>query len=341
LGELLQKPSCGPKVKFPASAAPLALACLLALGSCARPTIKEPPPPPPAPGVPSAELPRPGDPEPVSPAQPPPQPEQPVEETPPPEAITRPPYLDPTGLFEAREYRSAEGQALPYRLFTPNGYDPGKQYPLIIFLHGASARGNDNERQLGGPGQWGTATWTREEIQQAHPAFVLAPQANRPGSRWVNQWRANPMRNPADKEPLELLVELLDELGQEFSIDPDRLYMTGLSMGGFGTWIAISRYPDKFAAAIPICGGGDPSALALTTTKVWAFHGSADRAVPPRRSREMIEALRRVGAEPRYTEYPKVAHNAWVYAYQEPELAEWLFAQRKPTQNQSAKQNSQ
>jgi predicted peptidase len=307
---------------------PLVLACLLALGSCARPTLKEPPPPPPppTPAIPSPQPPKPAEPQPLPRIDPR---EQPAKESRPPEAIIRPPYLGPTGLFESRQYRSAEGQTLPYRLFTPNGYDPEKQYPLIVFLHGASARGSDNERQLGGPGQWGTATWTREEIQQSYPAFVLAPQANRHDSQWVRQWRANPLRGPADKEPLELVIELIDELGLEFAIDPDRLYMTGLSMGGFGTWIAISRYPDLFAAAIPICGGGDPTALDQTKTKVWAFHGTADRAVPPHRSREMVEALRRAGADPRYTEYPKVAHDAWVYAYQEPELASWLFTQRR------------
>jgi predicted peptidase len=100
-------------------------------------------------------------------------------------------------------------------------------------------------------------------------------------------------------------------------------------MGGFGAWIAISRYPDKFAAAIPICGGGDPSAIGATTAKVWAFHGSADTVVPPRRSREMIQALRRAGADPRYIEYSGVGHNAWERAYREPELIGWLFAQRR------------
>jgi dipeptidyl aminopeptidase/acylaminoacyl peptidase len=303
----------------------LALALFLSFASCARSPRKEPPPPPA--GLP--QQPPPQQPAETQPTPPSPLPEQPQPKSLPPEAAIRPPYHGPTGIFEAREYRSAEGQALPYRLFTPNGYDPSKQYPLILFLHGASARGADNERQLGGAGQWGTVLWVQQETQQQHPAFVLAPQANRNDSRWVRQWRADPARDPADKEPLELVVELIDSLEREFSIDPDRLYITGLSMGGFGVWIAISRYPDKFAAAIPICGGGDPSAIGETTAKVWAFHGAADTLVPPRRSREMIEALRRGGADPRYSEYPGVGHNAWQRAYHEPELVEWLFAQRR------------
>jgi predicted peptidase len=99
-------------------------------------------------------------------------------------------------------------------------------------------------------------------------------------------------------------------------------------MGGFGAWIAISRYPRLFAAAIPVCGGGDPLAVSGTTTKVWAFHGSADTVVPPRRSREMIEALKKAGASPRYTEFAGVGHNAWEHAYGEPGLADWLFSQQ-------------
>jgi poly(3-hydroxybutyrate) depolymerase len=302
----------------------LVLALFLSFAGCSRPR-KEPPPPPPAARLPQ---PPPQQPSETQPAPPEAQPEtQPASPTP--EVAVRPPYHGPTGVFEAREYRSPEGQTLPYRLFTPNDYDPSKKYPLILFLHGASARGADNERQLGGAGQWGTALWVQQETQQEHSAFVLAPQANRADSRWVRQWRADPARDPADKEPLELVVELIDTLELEFSIDPDRLYITGLSMGGFGVWIAISRYPDKFAAAVPVCGGGDPTAIGETTAKVWAFHGAADTLVPPRRSREMIEALRRAGADPRYSEYPGVGHNAWQRAYREPELVEWLFAQHR------------
>ena len=300
------------------------LALLLILSGCGRPRLKEPPPPPP-----SARLPVPPEP-PIetTPTPPPPPEELPAPGRPPGEAAL-PSRHGPTGLFVAREYRSPEGQVLPYRLFTPNGYDPAQQYPLVVFLHGASARGSDNQRQLGGAGEWGTSVWTNDETQQKHPAFVLAPQANRTGSRWVRQWRVDPLRDPADKEPLELVVELLDVLHGEFSIDPDRVYITGLSMGGFGAWIAISRYPHRFAAAVPVCGGGDPTAVAETTARVWAFHGAADRVIPPRRSREMIEALRGVGSDPRYTEYPGVGHNAWERAYQDPDLIEWLFGQRR------------
>ncbi len=237
---------------------------------------------------------------------------------------------EPGGVFVARLYRSTQGQTMPYRLFKPRDYDPSHSYPLVIFLHGASARGSDNRRQLEGGGSWGTDLWTREQIQRDYPSFVLAPQANpRDGSGWVRRWRPSDDAGPANQEPLDLVVALVAELQQEFAIDPDRLYVTGLSMGGFGTWSAISRYPRTFAAAVPICGGGDPAMLADKRTAVWAFHGSDDRVVPAQRSREMIDALRLAGAEPRYTEYPGTGHNSWEKAYQEPELVPWLFSQRR------------
>jgi predicted peptidase len=252
-----------------------------------------------------------------------------------PEIKIAPEPADPLQLLEARQYLSRRGGSLPYRLFIPAGYDASsndasRAYPLVVFLHGASASGTDNHRQLTGSGYWGTATWLSEQIQRTHPSFVLAPQANPPrGSAWVRQWRKPEALDGAEREPLEIVIELIDELQKEFAIDPARLYVTGLSMGGFGAWSAITRYPEKFAAAIPICGGGDPSSVGNNRTAVWAFHGAADILVSPQRSREMIEAFRRAGAESRYTEYQDLEHNSWERAYQEPELADWLFSQRR------------
>jgi predicted peptidase len=240
-----------------------------------------------------------------------------------------------TGVFLAREYKTPQGQVMAYRLYLPEGYDSSEKYPLVVFLHGAGGRGIDNKGQMNGSGSVGTRLWSSAEVQQRHPTLVLAPQANpRPGTTWVHRWRPSENPDPADKEPLQLVMEIIDQLQGEFSIDSERLYVTGLSMGGFGAWSAVSRFPDKFAAAVPICGGGDPSMLENVTVPVWAFHGAADTLVPPRRSREMIEALRKAGAEPRYTEYPGIGHNSWELAYQEPDLAPWLFSQRRQQENQ-------
>jgi predicted peptidase len=221
---------------------------------------------------------------------------------------------------------------LPYRLFAPPRDAATKKYPLVIFLHGASSSGTDNHRQLTGSGFWGTSLWLSEEVQREHPSFVLAPQANPArGEAWVRRWHKPEGDSMANPEPLELVMELVDRLVKELPIDPARLYVTGLSMGGFGTWSAITRYPHKFAAAVPVCGGGDPSALAhsQTQTAVWAFHGAGDLLVSPQRSREMVEAFRNAGVEAKYTEYPDLDHNSWERAYQEPDLVRWLFSQHR------------
>src|SRR5207244_7702516 len=119
-------------------------------------------------------------------------------------------------------------------------------------------------------------------------------------------------------------------LQKEFSIDPKRLYITGLSMGGYGTWDLISRHPELFAAAAPICGGGDEDqAEKIAKLPIWIFHGAKDQAVPVERSRNMVTALKKAGGEPKYTEYPDVGHDSWVRAYKDPELFAWLFAQKK------------
>jgi predicted peptidase len=117
---------------------------------------------------------------------------------------------------------------------------------------------------------------------------------------------------------------------EESSIDPKRIYITGLSMGGYGTWDAIYRRPNLFAAAAPICGGGDPTTVsAYSTLPIWCFHGDQDEAVPVEYSRKMIESLKEVGAEPKYTEYAGVGHDSWTQTYAADEFFEWLFAQRR------------
>jgi len=129
---------------------------------------------------------------------------------------------------------------------------------------------------------------------------------------------------------LAATVKAAEALEREFSIDSKRLYITGLSMGGYGTWDALSRWPEKFAAAVPICGGGDPAyARRMKDVPIWAFHGDEDKAVKVQRSREMIEALKAAGATPKYTEYAGVGHDSWTRTYSDPALFKWLFAQSR------------
>lgn len=230
-------------------------------------------------------------------------------------------------LFEPREYISNSVDTLRYRIMLPEPFAEDKDYPLVLFLHGAGERGNDNVSQL----KWGVHAFANEEFRKEHPAIVIAPQAPE-GTFWANlHWReegTSLMDNPA--KPLELVHDLLLSVLEDYPVDINRLYITGLSMGGFGTWDYITRYPDLFAAAMPICGGGDPTkAHLLTDLPIWNFHGTLDKVVPPHFSRDMIQALRIAGGEPGYTEYPHMDHFSWVPAYADREVLDWLFTQTK------------
>lgn len=221
-------------------------------------------------------------------------------------------------------YENAQGEKLLYRLWKPEKVDPNKKYPLILFLHGAGERGDDNEAQLKND------EFLSLVLDPEHPAFLIAPQCpkDQSWSRMRRPWD-QPESGPVEPTPvMKLVMELLDKIRQEQSIDPDRVYVTGLSMGGFGTFDLLLRRPHDFAAAVPICGGGPTSrAKEIAHIPLWIFHGGADPVVPVKLSQDMVEALRQAGADVHYTEYPGVGHNSWAKAYQEPELRKWLFAQ--------------
>jgi len=229
--------------------------------------------------------------------------------------------------YEARTFTAADGRKLNYRLLQPDGYDPQQAYPLVLFLHGAGERGDDNRKQL----IHGLNEFAADEIRKKYPAFVVAPQCPE-NQQWVDvPWSADSHtmpKNPA--ESLRLSLELVAALQKELSIDKHRLYVTGLSMGGFGAWDAIQRHPNLFAAAVPVCSGGDATlAEKIKDVPVWAFHGADDGAVKPQRSRDMIAALKKAGGSPKYTEYEKVGHNSWEKAYADEKMYEWLFDQKK------------
>jgi len=224
--------------------------------------------------------------------------------------------------FIAREYQSATGVKLPYRLFAPRSTKRDQELPLILYLHGSGGAGSDNRKQISGGNALGTHIWIEPGAQQRHPAFVLAPQIPE-NSRW----------HSTSDEPsphVAALVELLAELRSELHIDARRVYVVGQSLGGYGAWDLIARHSDLFAAAVPLCGGGDARRiLSARNVAVWAFHGAKDATVPVSRSREMVAALRTVDSSVRYTEYPKVGHDVWTRAFRERDLPEWMFAQRR------------
>jgi predicted peptidase len=229
--------------------------------------------------------------------------------------------------YEARTFEGEAEKKLNYRLLLPKGYDPKKAYPLVLFLHGAGERGSDNKIQL----VHGMNEFAADEIMEKYPAFVVAPQCPE-GKQWVDvPWSADSHIMPKEPaEPLKLSLDLIAALEKEFSIDKGRIYVTGLSMGGFGAWDAIQRQPKMFAAAVPVCGGGDATlAEKIKDVPVWAFHGAEDGAVKPKRSRDMIAGLKKAGGSPKYTEYEKVGHNSWEKAYGDPQMYEWMFGQKK------------
>jgi len=244
-------------------------------------------------------------------------------------AVARAGEPDPRKRLEKRVFRNAQGESIPYRLFVPKGYDAAKKYPLILFLHGAGERGTDNEAQLV---HAEVLDLVSDKVAAKHPCFLVAPQCPA-GAKWVEvPWNLKkPHHTPAEPSaPMRLVLELLDALAKEFSIDPARRYVTGLSMGGFGSFDACLRRPGYFAAAVPVCGGADDSrARDFVGTSFWIFHGGSDGVVPPGRSSSIYHLLKAAGAEAKYREYPGVGHNAWSKAYHEPGLAEWLFAQHK------------
>jgi predicted peptidase len=230
---------------------------------------------------------------------------------------------------EAKEFQ-ADGKTLLYRILKPTDTEAGKKYPLVLVLHGAGERGNDNKKQL----VW---FWDakkprvlgRPEVAAAK-AFVVVPQCP-DGKQWVDvPWAKGSYKSPEISEPIKLTLGLVDSLIKDLPIDPDRVYVMGMSMGGFGAFDAAQRRPELFAAIVPICGAGDPArAKDIAHIPVWAFHGDKDDAVPVAGSRDMIAALKKAGADPKYTEYPDTGHNSWSPAFDEKEFWNWIFAQKR------------
>ncbi|MEX0742575.1 MAG: alpha/beta hydrolase-fold protein, partial [Phycisphaeraceae bacterium] len=230
-------------------------------------------------------------------------------------------------LYEAHTYQAADGGEMPYRLLMPENYDPQKQYPLVVLLHGAGERGSDNQSPL----QWGAAQFTDPANRQAYPAFVVVPQC--PQSRAWSVDEFGELRRPRFGEPAEMMTRVLGliaELDEDYAIDPARRYAMGLSMGGYGVWDIITREPGLFAAAVPICGGGDADAAPnAREVPIWAFHSSDDPVVPVATTRSMVQAVRAAGGEVTYTEYADRGHNAWSPAFDNAGLLPGLFDQRR------------
>ena len=230
--------------------------------------------------------------------------------------------------------QSAGPVQIPWRLYVPEGAKPGgeEKFPLIFFLHGAGMRGSDNV----GPMSLARTFWN--EKQKEFPCFILAPQCPK-GATWTplpfaDESRTGRGNYEAEEQPkpvMQAALNVLDEVIAKWPVDKKRIYVMGMSMGGYGTWEALMRRPQLWAAAVPICGGGDPArVVTYKDVPIWVWHGANDTTVPPVNSRTLVEALKKAGGAPKYTELERVNHGSWEPAFSTPELYTWLFAQKRP-----------
>lgn len=230
--------------------------------------------------------------------------------------------------FESLKHTNAQGEFMPYRLFIPHKLESGQCYPLVVFLHGSSGSGTDNEKQLQRANWFGGLVWALPKNQLRFPCFVVAPQSNVNWPCVILEEGKRPKLCPSLGKGARLAFEILDKLLDEHPIDASRVYITGHSMGGAGTWHMIAHRPNFFAAAVPVCGLPDfGAASTVKDIPIWNFHGEVDDIEPVATSRRMIEAIIQAGGQPLYTEYPGVGHNVFMWAYTEPALIEWLFSQ--------------
>lgn len=241
--------------------------------------------------------------------------------------------VDLAKIYETQEIVYTGGdykdEHFKYRLMVPEKIEEGKKYPVILFLHGAGERGSDNEKQLSYLPTW----MATPEMRAKYPCFLIAPQC-REGEKWADVDWSRPESDKLPKEPsdqMQVAVKALEHVIADYPVDKNRIYLTGLSMGGYGSWDLAMRRPKFFAAVAPVCGGGDESqAELLLGTPIYAYHGDADTAVPVDRTRRMIKALKAAGAEPKYKELPGVGHNSWSPAYQDADgVVPWMFEQKR------------
>lgn len=233
--------------------------------------------------------------------------------------------------YERNSFVSSDGISLNYRSLAPEKTEAGKKYPVVLFLHGAGERGDDNNLQLFHGGEMFLNPVNREK----YPAFIIFPQCPKENF-WAFRKRPENIGTeiPAEEEItpiLKAVVELLEEYMENPAVDKSRIYVMGMSMGGMATFDLVARYPDLFAAAIPICGSVKPGRISVAkNVKFRLYHGDADTTVPFACSRAAYKELKEAGISVEYFEFPGCKHNSWHPAFNQPDFLEWLFAQKKP-----------
>ncbi len=229
--------------------------------------------------------------------------------------------------FLGRVYTNAAGGALPYRLLPPRNYDPARAHPVILYLHGAAGRGNDNAKPL----EWGPKLFLEGDLRRKHEFFLVVPQCS-PSGGW-QEVSLDEKAGMKETESLRMALELVETvLPREFNLDPKRRYLTGVSMGGHAVWGVLVRRPGLFAAAVPVCAGGTAKMVTDSAARypVWAFHSDDDHLVPVQLARDLVKAWREHGGTARYTEYTGLKHSSWKKAYVDGEMFDWLFQQHLP-----------
>lgn len=235
--------------------------------------------------------------------------------------------FDANKEFGYEKYVGEDGFELPYRIYIPRDYDCGATYPLLVMLHGAGERGCDNEEQI-------RVNFTHMFDDPQSPVFnsiIIAPQCAE-DKQWVyTPWEHGnySIAEVPESRECEAVLEIIKNIDREYNIDRSRIYITGLSMGGFGTWDMLMRHPSLFAAGMPVCGAADPSmAKVLSDIPIRTCHGSLDTCVPTDATREMYSAIKAFGkGKIKYIEYENVGHDSWENAYSDPENVKWLFSQ--------------
>jgi len=241
--------------------------------------------------------------------------------------------MEPAGFFKREMYRDAGGNQLPYQLMEPkkNALTPvaDSKYPLVVFLHGSGERGSDNTSQM----RNGVYAFCEKNMRETHPCYLLVPQCpeNEVWGGVIRDWEQVTFNDSTYSRPGKMVIALIEKtLKANPDIDQKRIYITGLSMGGFGTYDLMMRKPNLFAAGLPLCGGADPSQASLIKgIPIWAFHGRLDESVYPKYDWQIVEALKKAGSTVKYTEYSTMNHNIWDITYYNPAVLEWLFAQHK------------
>lgn len=231
----------------------------------------------------------------------------------------------PKGDFVSDIFVSSKNDSLPYQLIPPTNFDSTKNYPIILWLHGKGERGNDNKRQIATIEKWIFDSLANENRQ----AYLLAPQCSS-NRTWSNYDKLEQQITFEKDTPLiqNSIIELLSQVQLNYPIDSTRIYIMGISMGGFGVFDMITRFPNRFAASIPICGGADPKKVKeLKETPIWAFHGEKDNIVDKRHTIHTMNLLQ--DENHLLNTYPNIGHDVWKKAFKEPELLHWLFAQKR------------